>query len=189
LEIIAAPGQPQCFDPRKKLDYWLLVAECNERAGNLKEAERALKEAITWGCHPIARIHEAMDRIEKRKLLLVAASTPTKKYPEPNFQKISPRPIPSEQFSPETPDEPFLEIRDKYSAFFTEEESGRERTPKPAKLLIEEAAKAIQSAKPSRVTQLNSTPRKAPMSESRGSKVVLTPLRASKRVRSGNRPF
>lgn len=198
LEVIAAPGQPLCADPRKKIDYWLLMAECREKTGDYEGATKALREAITWNCTPMARIDDAMNRIEMRKLLAIAASTPVKKYPkeEEDVQSI-PQQRPGFIESPlqeggEEEEEEFGQVANKYASLIETEEKGEMQmsTPKSSRSVIENAAKMIQSAKTSKIENHPrvSTPRKETNSVDRGTKLILTPIRASKRIKTGMQP-
>lgn len=180
---MGAAGQPACLNPRRHCDYWLLLAECLEQKGDLDGAEAALQEALEWKCKPIVRIHEAMDRLEKRRLLVKVAMTPTKQAVAVSVEPIKTMPCMVEDIED---DDNLGDVAEKYNNLI---EKSPETTKTSLKLsqhaIIDTAAKAIAAA--TTLTGHKSaqgTPKK-PVSVDRGTKMVLTPLRASKRVRSG----
>lgn len=178
LEISTASGA----EPRKHLDYWLLRAQCEETRSCFDKALEHLEAAIAWKCTPLARIHEAMDRIESKRLLAKANAMPTVVIPDPEpICAIDDNPI----RAPSTPDSPEEDKSFLHKNY--EELEAVEPRHKPPKQIIEYAAMAIQSAKPVKVeNKLLGTPQKrCPSTDERGSKMVLTPLRASKRVQEG----
>lgn len=169
MKIVAAEGQPAFLNPRRKINYWLLLVQCLERVGDYDGAIDALREAISWKCTPLTRIYESIDRMEKKKLLLIA-KTPVKHF-------IVHEPVQSttniHDYSVVESPEDINNLADKYKYICNE------TLKTPQRLIIQDAAKLIQSAKsaPASVLRTNE--------QDRGSRLVLTPLRASKRIQDG----
>lgn len=147
--------------------------ECLEQEGDIIGAQRALEEALQWKCKPIARIHEAMDRLEKRKLLVRAHEHDgIVVLEEPISVNCDQKTLPSSESEE-------FDFKCNY-----EEPLLQSKPRRDTHTIIDEAARQIKQFPSNTTKSLQSTPKKA-MSVDRGTKMVLTPLRASKRVRSG----
>lgn len=203
LNILAASGQPARHNPRRHCDYWLLLAECHERDQQLDAAERALEEALQWKCTPVARILQAKDRIAQRRLI-AAANTPQNVV---TIREESSSVCHSKRQSVASPEDPALQelesVAVKYERLleapmsFDDDLQRAAKTPKPRAEVISELAHVIQSAGARGASRsLSATPSKtrqprhpAPGTNDRGTRIVLTPLRASKRIRKGLLPL